>query len=83
MLTVSLEYGRRSTERTPATSRNGKRKKSRRTSRPLMDQGAEVVELHQLEDAGHRTIVDGGEDEALWDLLVCLRHLRPLRDERI
>jgi len=83
MLTASPEYGRRSTERTLATSRNGKTKKSRRTSRPLMGQGAEVVELHHIEDAGHRTVMGGGEDEALWDLLDCLRLLRSLRDERI
>jgi len=82
MLTISSGYGKRSTERTPTTLRNGKKRKSRKTSRPLMNQGVEVVELHQVEDGGHRTTVGGGEDEALADLLVGLRRSRPLQHRR-
>ncbi len=64
------EYGRRSTESTPTTLRNGKKKQSRRTSLQLMDQGAEAVGLDQVEDEARRMIPGGGEDEALVVLLI-------------
>ena len=57
-------------ERMPTTLRNGKRKQSRRTSLQLINQGAEVVGLYQVEDEAHRMLPGGGEDEALADLLM-------------
>jgi hypothetical protein len=82
VLKVSSGYGRRSTGRMPITLINGKRKRSRRTSLPLMDRGAEVVGLHQVEDEEHRMIMDGGGDGVLAYLLVDLRCTRPPRNRQ-
>ena len=45
-----------------------------------MNQEADAVELHRVEDGGQRTVVGGDENEALADLLVDLPHSPPLQD---